>query len=140
MAAYGQRTSRDALEHIRAKFSEFEWIAELELVSPRYFHLGISLSLLDDRIGLYVPEAFSAQSLETINQLDYEMVPVSDEDALGCTLNAILVGRTLVVNHCSSGLRAVLEAHGFQVIVCGVSEFIKSGGATRCLVLPFAPG
>lgn len=138
IAAYGQRTSRDALDHIRAKFPEFEWIAELELVSPRYFHLGVALSLLDEKTGMYVPEAFSDESRAAIQALEQEMIPLGDEDARGFALNAIVVGRNLVVNYCSSQLQADLESRGFNVIVCDVSEFVKSGGGTRCLVLPFA--
>ena len=138
IAAHGQRTSHDALDHIRAHFAEFDWIAELELVSPLYFHLGISLSLLDDKTGLYVPDAFSDESRDRVRQLDREMIPVSEEDARGFALNAIVVGRNLVVNYCSKELEAELEARGFNVIVCNASEFVKSGGGTRCLVLPFA--
>jgi N-dimethylarginine dimethylaminohydrolase len=138
IAAYGQRTSQDALVHIRAKFPELTWIAELELVSPLYFHLGVSLSLLDHETGMYVPDAFSEASLRAIEELDYDMIPLSREDAVGFALNAVVVGRKLVVNYCSEPLRANLESRGFQVIVCDVSEFVKSGGGTRCLVLPFA--
>lgn len=138
IAAYGQRTSRDALVHIRGKFPELNWIAELELVSPRFFHLGVSLSLLDDEVGLYVPKAFSEASCAAIRQLDYEMIPISDDDANGFALNAVVVGRNLVVNYCSDELKSQLTAKGFNVIVCDCSEFVKSGGGTRCLVLPFA--
>ncbi len=138
IAAWGQRTSQDALSHIRARFPEFEWIAELELVSAHYFHLGIALSLLDDRTGLYVADAFSAASRRAIEALPQEMIPVSDEDARGFALNAVTVGRKLVVNDCSGPLRAELELRGFEVIVCDVAEFVKSGGGTRCLVLPYA--
>ena len=93
--------------------------------------------LLDDDTGLYVPEAFSTESLETIRALDHEMIPVSDEDALGLAVNAVVVGRNLVVHSCSDALRERLEAKDFRVIACDVSEFLKSGGGTRCLVLPF---
>ena len=138
IAAHGQRTSLSALSHIRSKFPELEWIAELELVSPLYFHLGVSLSLLDSRTGLYVAEAFSEESRLAIQRLPHHMIPVSDEDARAFALNAIVVGRNLVVNHCTDELRGDLERRDFNVIVCDVSEFLKSGGGTRCLVLPFA--
>ncbi len=138
IAAYGQRTSLEALDHIRARFPEFQWIAELELVSAHYFHLGIALSLLDDATGLYVADAFSGASRRAIEGLPQEMIPVSDEDARGFALNAVVVGRKLVVNHCSPALRAELESRGFEVRVCDVGEFVKSGGGTRCLVLPYA--
>ena len=66
------------------------------------------------------------------------MIPLGDEDADGFALNAVVVDRNLVVNYCSDPLKAQLEAKGFNVIVCDCSEFVKSGGGTRCLVLPFA--
>ena len=138
VAAYGQRTSLEALDHIRSALLDLEWIAELELISPLYFHLGIALSLLDDKTGLYVPEAFSAASLETIRNLPHDMIPVGPEDAAGFAVNAVIVERNLVVNYCSPALRQELESREFRVIVCDCSEFVKSGGGTRCLVLPFA--
>lgn len=138
IAAYGQRTSRDALDHIRTKFPELSWVAELELVSPRYFHLGVALSLLDRETGMFVPDAFSETSLKAIERLDYDMIAISKKDAERFALNAVVVGRNLVVNDCSAELQANLESRGFRVIVCDVSEFVKSGGGTRCLVLPFA--
>jgi N-dimethylarginine dimethylaminohydrolase len=138
IAAYGIRTSQDALDHIRAKFPDFNWVAELELVSPKFFHLGVSLSLLDDKVGMYVPHAFSEESQKVIENLDYEMLALDDEDADGFALNAIVVDRNLVVNYCSDKLKGQLEARGFTVLVCDCSEFLKSGGGTRCLVLPFA--
>jgi N-dimethylarginine dimethylaminohydrolase len=136
VAAYGPRTSEGALPDIKELFSEIDWIASLELVDPRFFHIGVSLALLDERTGIYVPDAFSADSRRRIEKLPHDMIPVSDEDAVGFAVNAVVVGRDLVVHYCSPGLRRSLESRGFRVHVVDVSEFLKSGGGTRCLVLP----
>ncbi len=77
-------------------------------------------------------------SRKAIEALPQEMIPVSDEDARRFALDAVVVGRKLVVNHCSSRLRAELESRDFEVIVIDVAEFVKSGGGTRCLVLRYA--
>jgi N-dimethylarginine dimethylaminohydrolase len=139
LCAYGQRTTAEAVPLIQAAFPELYWLATLELVDPRFFHLGVSATLLSEHVGLYVPDAFSSESRRTIERLPLEMLPLSDEDAEAFALNAIVIGTNLVTNYCSPGLREQLEERHFTVIVCDVSEFLKSGGGTRCLVLPFAP-
>lgn len=136
VAAYGPRTSKDAISYIKGIFSEIEWLASLELVDPRFFHIGVSLQLVDERTGIYVPEAFSAESRESIKRLPQTMIPVSVEDANRFAVNAVVIGRDLVTNYCSPELRDDLERRDFNVHEVDVTEFVKSGGGTRCLVLP----
>jgi N-dimethylarginine dimethylaminohydrolase len=135
ITSYGQRTSQDAIPHLEKLFPNVRWLATLELVDPRFFHIGVALQLIDDRTGMYVPDAFAAHSRAAIEKLPHDMIPVSDEDAERFAVNAVVVERDLVVSHCSPPLRGQLTDRNFNVHVVDVSEFLKSGGATRCLVL-----
>jgi ornithine--oxo-acid transaminase len=56
-------------------------------------------------------------------------------DALRFACNAINVGKTILLNEVSSQLSARLEALGFLVIQLPLTEFLKAGGAAKCLVL-----
>jgi N-dimethylarginine dimethylaminohydrolase len=136
--SYGQRSTIDAAAELGRIFSGIEWLATVELVDPRFFHIGVALQLLDADTGVYVPGAFSADSRKVIERLPLNMIPVTDADAENMTVNAIVVDRDLVVNYCSAGVERRLRDAGFTVHRVDVSEFLKSGGATRCLVLAMA--
>jgi N-dimethylarginine dimethylaminohydrolase len=135
VTSYGQRSTADAVPQLRRLFPDVQWLASLELVDPTFFHIGVALQLLDGNTGMYVPDAFSAEGRKEIENLPHHMIAVSDEDARNMTVNAVVVGRDLVVNHCSRPVRRELADRGFRVHRVDVSEFVKSGGATRCLVL-----
>jgi N-dimethylarginine dimethylaminohydrolase len=49
--------------------------------------------------------------------------------------NAINVGRLILLNEISSELSRRLEARGFQVVQLQLTEFLKAGGAAKCLAL-----
>jgi N-dimethylarginine dimethylaminohydrolase len=57
------------------------------------------------------------------------------QDALRFACNAINVGKTILLNEVSAQLTWRLEAHGFRVIQVPLTEFLKAGGAAKCLVL-----
>jgi N-dimethylarginine dimethylaminohydrolase len=136
VVAYGQRSTPEVVGFLRSELPQLDFVAEVELVDPRFFHLGIALSLLDEHTGLWVPEAFAPDDRPVVERLRETMIAVSDEDAERLAVNAIVVGRDLVVHGCTPSLEAELGAHGFRVHVSDVGEFVKSGGGTRCLVLP----
>ena len=60
---------------------------------------------------------------------------VTEPDALRFACNAINVGRTIVLNKVSSKLSGELEHLGFKVIQVELTEFLKAGGAAKCLVM-----
>jgi len=45
------------------------------------------------------------------------------------------VGRHVVLNAGCAGLRDRLQSHGYTVHEVDLSEFLKSGGAAKCLTL-----
>jgi ornithine--oxo-acid transaminase len=60
---------------------------------------------------------------------------VAEADAVRFACNAVNVGSTILLNHISAELDARLQAHGYQVFQIDLSEFLKAGGAAKCLVL-----
>jgi ornithine--oxo-acid transaminase len=86
---------------------------------------------------LYFPEAFDAASLARIEQHypSDKLIRVSKADALQFACNAINVGRTIVLNRISDELTRELQTRGFEVVQVSLSEFLKAGGAAKCLVL-----
>ena len=134
-AGHGVRTS--ASSH---RLLEEAWdvgVISLRLVDPRFYHLDTCFCPLFDGYLLYFPEAFDAPSLARIEQ-HYpadKLIPVRKADALQFACNAVNVGRTIVLNRISGELTEQLQARGFRVLQVSLTEFLKAGGAAKCLVL-----
>jgi N-dimethylarginine dimethylaminohydrolase len=134
-AAHGMR-SREASH----PYLEDTWDVEvisLRLVDPRFYHLDTCFCPLFGGYVLYFPEAFDAVSQARIaaRYPEEQRIAVSLQDALRFACNAINVGKTILLNEVSPELSGRLESLGFRVIQVPLSEFLKAGGAAKCLVL-----
>ena len=61
---------------------------------------------------------------------------LTEDEAMTFCANSVVVGRTVVMPACPDRVRAQLEEWGFEVVVVEVGEFLKGGGAIRCLTNP----
>jgi len=109
----------------------------LRLVDPRFYHLDTCFCPLFGGFAMYFAPAFDAESLARIEKHypEDKRIPVEEGDALRFACNAVNVGRTIVMNEISTALRNRLESLGFRVVQVQLSEFLKAGGAAKCLVL-----
>lgn len=107
----------------------------LRLTDARFYHLDTCFCPLDARTVAYYPPAFDEYACRVIQEHFPEQIEVSEEDALRFGCNAVVVGRDVVLNTGSAGLERRLADHGFVPHPVDVGEFIKAGGATKCLVL-----
>ncbi|MCH7623568.1 MAG: hypothetical protein IIB46_05745 [Nitrospinae bacterium] len=64
---------------------------------------------------------------------------ISDEDAIHFSCNAVLLDRNIIMNHASAKLEKQLENAGYTVYICPVNEFLKAGGANKCLTFELDP-
>ena len=112
-------------------------VASLRLVDARFYHLDTCFVALPEGRVIYYPAAFDKRSRHLVESLvpDDKRIEVGDEDALQFACNAIRLGKTLISNHASETLRRRLEAWGYEVITTPLGEFMKSGGAAKCLAL-----
>ncbi len=138
-AGYGFRTalsSHAALQRI--------WHVEvvgLHLVDPRFYHLDTCFAPLEDGSLLYVPAAFDHASLRKIEAFypAEKRIAVSEQDGLAFACNAVNLGRRIVLNRISAELEEELRQRGFEVTQIELDEFLKAGGAAKCLVLKLTP-
>ena len=109
----------------------------LRLTDPRFYHLDTCLCPLDGGWLLYYPGAFDRESQEKIRSLkpDGKRLVVQEADALHFACNAVSLGRHVILNHASEALQSKLRRAGFFPILTPLSEFLKSGGAAKCLTL-----
>ena len=134
-AGYGFRTDWESHQFL-AEQLELE-VASLHLIDSRFYHLDTCFCpLLDDQV-MYYPAAFDAASLKTIeNHIRPEnRIIISEEDALHFACNAVLVDRVLFLNHAGPELIQLLEQKGYTPVIQPVPEFLKAGGANKCLTL-----
>jgi lysine-ketoglutarate reductase/saccharopine dehydrogenase-like protein (TIGR00300 family) len=134
-AGYGMRSELDSHPHL-ARWLDLEVIS-LRLIDPRFYHLDTCLCPLEGGWLLYYPQAFDAYSNLVIEQRVEadKRVEVSETDAVRFACNAVNIGRRIFANQMSPDLRARLNAAGFEVIETPLGEFMKSGGAAKCLTL-----
>ena len=109
----------------------------LRLTDPRFYHLDTCLCPLDGGWLLYYPSAFDKESQEKICALlpRDKRLEVGEADALAFACNAVSLGRHVILNHASEALQGMLRRAGFTPILTPLSEFLKSGGAAKCLTL-----
>jgi N-dimethylarginine dimethylaminohydrolase len=115
----------------------------LRLVDPRFYHLDTCLCPLPGGWLMYFPQAFDDDSRALIASLApaERRIEVSEEDAAAFACNAVAVGRRVFLNDCSPKLQSRLRAAGLSPVVTPLSEFMRAGGAAKCLTLelPRAP-
>ena len=134
-AGYGFRSELDSHSYL-AKWLDIE-VLSLRLIDNRFYHLDTCFCPLSGGYLLYYPSAFDAYS----NHLIESRVPaakriaIAENDAVNFACNAVNVGQNIVVNKVSDRLREQLAQIGFQVIETPLAEFLKAGGAAKCLTL-----
>ena len=112
-------------------------VMSLRLVDPRFYHLDTCFCPLFGGYVMYFPKAFDAESLAKIEKRypRDKRICVGDSDALRFACNAVNVGRVIVLNEVSVELSRHLEDLGFCVVQVPLTEFLKAGGAAKCLAL-----
>jgi len=112
-------------------------VIPLKLADPRFYHLDTCFCPLAGGYTLYFPDAFDAASLASIEKhiAPHLRIPVSEHDALDFACNAVNLGKVVILNRAGAELRSRLEGAGFMLIEVALDEFMKSGGAAKCLTL-----
>lgn len=111
-------------------------VLPVELADRRFYHLDTCFAPLDGNTALWFPKAFDRYGHKVIESVTEELIDVGEADARRFVCNAILVGRTLVMQAgASSSLRRRLKHRGFDILTIDLSEFLKAGGSAKCLVL-----
>jgi N-dimethylarginine dimethylaminohydrolase len=132
---YGQRSDKEAAKVVRELFG-FD-VVPLRLVDPRFYHMDTCLCPLSGGEALYYPAAFDAEGQGLIRERfgAGNLIAAPDEDACGFAVNAVNIGRDIVLATVSAKLRAMLEERGYRLHETPISDFNLSGGSAFCLTL-----
>ena len=134
---YGFRTDLEC-HSIISKALDVE-VVSCELVDPRFYHLDTCFLPIKNRI-VYYREAFSGRSQEIMlrklvdigNEVgELDVLNVHEDQAKDFLCNSIEVNNKII----SPSDMFSLSFSGRKTFTCNMSEFLKSGGAIKCLTL-----
>lgn len=134
-AGYGFRSELDSHPYL-AKWLDIE-VLSLRLMDERFYHLDTCFCPLTGGYLLYYPPAFDSYSNRLIEMRvpEAKRIPIGESDALNFACNTVNIGNVVVMNKASDELKRRLNAAGFEVVETPLTEFLKAGGAAKCLTL-----
>jgi lysine-ketoglutarate reductase/saccharopine dehydrogenase-like protein (TIGR00300 family) len=134
-AGYGFRSELDSHPYL-AKWLDVE-VLSLRLVDRRFYHLDTCFCPLADGYLLYYPAAFDTYSNRMIElRVPVEKrIPIDEVDAVNFACNTVNIARVVVMNKASDRLKQMLSDRDFTVVETPLTEFLKAGGAAKCLTL-----
>lgn len=134
-AGYGFRSELDSHPYL-AKWLDIE-VLSLRLMDERFYHLDTCFCPLSGGYLLYYPPAFDAYSNRLIEMRvpEAKRIAIDEADAVNFACNAVNIDHLVILNKASISLRQRLESVGFELIETQLIEFMKAGGAAKCLTL-----
>lgn len=134
-AGYGFRSELDSHPYL-AKWLDIE-VMSLRLMDERFYHLDTCFCPLSNGYLLYYPPAFDSYSNRLIEMRvpSHKRIAVEEPDAVNFACNAVNIDRVIIMNKASDELKQRLEQVGFQIVETPLTEFLKAGGAAKCLTL-----
>ena len=134
-AGYGFRSELDSHPYL-AKWLDIE-VLSLRLMDNRFYHLDTCFCPLSGGYLLYYPPAFDYYSNQVIEMRvpPEKRIAIAEPDALNFACNSVNIGDTVIMNKASGELKQILQTKGFRVIETPLTEFLKAGGAAKCLTL-----
>ncbi|MFN6558789.1 MAG: TIGR00300 family protein [Nostoc sp. ChiSLP01] len=134
-AGYGFRSELDSHPYL-AKWLDIE-VLSLRLIDERFYHLDTCFCPLANGYLLYYPGAFDSYSNRLIEMrvAPEKRIAIAEADAVNFACNAVNVDSIVIMNKASDTLKSRLADVGFQVLETPLTEFLKAGGAAKCLTL-----
>jgi len=112
-------------------------VISMELVNKNFYHLDTCFCPLNDGYLIYYPQAFDEYANKVIeaNVAPEKRIIANAEEASYFTCNAVNIGDTVVTNLTTERFTKLLAEKGFKHIQTDLSEYMKAGGAAKCLTL-----
>jgi N-dimethylarginine dimethylaminohydrolase len=110
-------------------------VVSVDLADDRFYHLDTCFCPLPDGGAVWFPGAFDDYGRRAIRQHVGSLIEAPPNEALRFACNAVVVNRDIVLpDGCPEVCRA-LAGRGYATHELPMSEFIKAGGACKCLTL-----
>jgi N-dimethylarginine dimethylaminohydrolase len=134
-AAHGPRSSAASLDAIEATFGRDT--VRLELATEQFYHLDTCFCPLSGGEILFYPPALTEASLRAVhaNTAADQRLEADPEDAAAFCVNAVNIGRTIIMAKAPPRLRERLTERGYRVVEVDLAPFMLSGGGAYCMTL-----
>jgi N-dimethylarginine dimethylaminohydrolase len=134
-AGYGQRSVRGAINELEKFFGKR--VVPLELATPQFYHLDTCFCPLSGGEVFFYPPAFTDESLARIHALvpPEQRLEATREDAAAFCVNAVCLGRNLIMARAPEHVREMLTGRGYKLTDIDLDPFILSGGGAYCMTL-----
>lgn len=129
---YGLRTDRESHEILRPLVDGE--LLSLELIDGRWYHLDTCFLPLGSNRVAFCPSAFSEESVKLIRSR-FKTIEVDEEEALRFACNAVVLDSSVAIPANCPKLVSDLRKQGYDAHSVPMTEFIKAGGACKCLTL-----
>jgi N-dimethylarginine dimethylaminohydrolase len=110
-------------------------VISVELVDPRFYHLDTCFCPLPDGSAFWFPSAFDEYGQRAIRAHLNELIDVDEEEAKHFSCNAVVLERDIVLPEGAPNLVKTLTTRGYHCHELPMSEFLKAGGACKCLTM-----
>ena len=110
-------------------------VVSVELVESRYYHLDTCFCPLGSGVAIWFPNAFDDYGQRALRHHVPELIAVDPEEAKQFACNAVVVGQDIVLPDGCPKLCETLDKKGLRPHPLPMTEFIKAGGACKCLTL-----
>jgi N-dimethylarginine dimethylaminohydrolase len=131
----GYRIRSDVRGHQFLAQALHRLVLPLELVDPRFYHLDTCFCPLAPGEAIYYPPAFDIYGRKVLETHVPRLLAVEEPEAVRFGCNAVVVGKTVIVNTGCDGLATGLRAWGYQPVAVELDEYLKAGGSAKCLTL-----
>lgn len=131
---YGHGFRSDKEFHKKLNTLNKKNIVLCRLIDPDFYHMDTCFCPISKDFAIWYPAAFSPASRKIMNE-KIELFAVPKEEAKNFACNAVVLGKNVIIPAGCPETKKHLITKGYSVYECDVSEFIKAGGACKCLTL-----
>jgi len=136
-SGYGHRTDRSVYQHISKVVKNIDNAIELvyaELIDPYFYHIDTCFCPIDSKLAIWYPLAFAEHSRKLLEkEIELFAVPKNEAEFFAC--NSVVIGKNVIVPARCPETMKFLESRGWQCHSVEMTEFLKAGGAAKCLTL-----
>ena len=131
----GPRSSPESVAIIADYFGHK--VVHLPLATDQFYHLDTCFCPLSGGEILYYPPALTEEALARLREIVPAelLIEATDEDAAAFCVNAVSLGKTVIMATPGQALRERLAARGYEVLGIDLAPFILSGGGAFCMTL-----
>jgi N-dimethylarginine dimethylaminohydrolase len=110
-------------------------VISVELVDARFYHLDTCFCPLPDGGAIWFPAAFDEYGQRAIRGHLPDLIEVEEEEAKHFCCNAVVLDHDIVLPEGAPKLVSKLTNRGYRCHPLPMSEFLKAGGACKCLTM-----